>query len=95
MTQSWLSPLALGLCKLLLAIDYISTETKSMPDFPQEVEEVDAKEEHIRAEAGDAEQPTEGMAVWVLWVMHQNEEEGQGALEQWTHRGSPKPSERQ
>jgi len=39
-----------------------NTETKSMPDHPQEVEEVDMKEEDERAEAGDDEQPTEGTA---------------------------------
>ena len=64
-----------------------NTETKSMPNHPQEVEEVDVKEEYERAEAGDDEQPTEGMAEWMLWVMHQNAEEGRGALERWTHRG--------
>ena len=53
-----------------------TTETKSMPDCPQGVEEVDAKEEDKRAEGGDDGQLTEGMAEWVLWVMHQNSEEG-------------------
>jgi len=58
-----------------------SAETKSMPNFPEKVEEIDAKEEGKRAEAGDDEEPTEGMAEWVLWVMHQDTEEGQWVLE--------------
>jgi len=57
-----------------------NTETKSTI-CPQEVEKVDVKEEDKRAKAGDDEQLTEGMEEWVLWVMHQNAEEGQGALE--------------
>ena len=52
-----------------------------MPNFPEKVEEIDAKEEGKRAEAGDDEKPTEGMAEWVLWVMHQDTEEGQWVLE--------------
>ena len=47
-----------------------------MPNCPQEMEEVDVKEEDKRAEGGDDGQPTEGMEEWVLWVMHQDAEEG-------------------
>ena len=63
-----------------------------MPNYPQEVEEVDVKEEDKRAEAGDDEQLTEGMAEWVLWVMHQNAGHwNNGHIE----GGSSKPHKRQ
>ena len=33
------------------------------------------------------DEPVEGMAEWVLWMMHQNLKEGESVLGCWTHRG--------
>ena len=50
-----------------------------MLDSPQKAEK--------RVGVVDADEPVEGMAEWVLWMMYQNQKEGQRVLGDWTHRG--------
>ena len=40
-----------------------------------------------RVGVGDADEPVEGTAEWVLWMVHQNPKEGERVLGDWTHRG--------
>ena len=56
-----------------------STETESMLDSPQKTER--------RVGVADKDEPVEGMAEWVLWMVHRNPKEGERVLGDWTHRG--------
>ena len=56
-----------------------STETESMLNSSQKAEK--------RVGVVNVDEPVEGTAEWVLWMMHQNPKEGERELGHWMHRG--------
>ena len=71
-----------------------STEPEMVSDYPFENErnekclEVEGRRKEVEGrQTKRFEKAKEGMAEWVLWMMHQDSSRGEKVLEPWTHRG--------